>query len=75
MMAPRKTFGSILDEHHGAGPGYDLFRLALALIILAAHCSGISGSAGLLSALLKEIAGFIWPSTSSIVDQAVSFTP
>jgi peptidoglycan/LPS O-acetylase OafA/YrhL len=43
-----RTFDQILNEHDGAGPGFDLLRLALALAILASHCSGITGDRGIL---------------------------
>jgi len=50
-----KTFGQILKEHDGAGPGFDLLRLALAVAILASHCSGITGERGLLGEIAKGV--------------------
>lgn len=47
-MTREKTFGKILNDHDGAGPGFDLLRLGLALAILASHCSGMTGQRGIL---------------------------
>jgi peptidoglycan/LPS O-acetylase OafA/YrhL len=61
----RKTFGSVLRENDGAGPGFDLLRLALSLAIMASHCSSMSGTRGFLSALMQEILNLIWPTHGS----------
>lgn len=37
------TFGSVLARHRGIGPGFDVLRLALALIIFATHVKWIVG--------------------------------
>jgi peptidoglycan/LPS O-acetylase OafA/YrhL len=50
-----KTFGQILDEHDGVGPGFDLLRLALAVAVLASHCSGITGERGLLGEVAQGL--------------------
>lgn len=43
-----KTFGTLLDDHKGIGPGFDLLRLALSVAILVAHCSAIGGTRGVV---------------------------
>jgi peptidoglycan/LPS O-acetylase OafA/YrhL len=66
-----KTFGQILDEHDGVGPGFDLLRLALAIAILASHCSGITGERGLLGEIAQ---GFLhlFGHTAPTVDPEIS---
>src|SRR5581483_7838159 len=70
-----KTFGSILNDYNGAGPGFDVLRLSLALVILAAHCSGISGTRGFLSSELQQLLQytlhFFWPSHQQTVLQSL----
>jgi peptidoglycan/LPS O-acetylase OafA/YrhL len=56
----KRTFGSILAENNGIGPGFDLLRLALALSILAGHCSAAAGIKGFLSIVLSNIVGLVW---------------
>ena len=41
-MSERRTFGSILNEHRGDGPGFGLLRLLLAAIILVMHAHYLS---------------------------------
>ena len=36
-VTSRRTVGSVLAEHGGYGPGFDLLRLALALLVMAFH--------------------------------------
>jgi peptidoglycan/LPS O-acetylase OafA/YrhL len=50
-----------LSENNGAGPGFDLLRLALAVIILVGHCSGMSGTGGFMSAVMQNFLQFVWP--------------
>ena len=38
-----KTFGGILEESRGIGPGFALLRIALAILILLAHTGWITG--------------------------------
>jgi peptidoglycan/LPS O-acetylase OafA/YrhL len=60
-MYSRSTFGTILQANNGVGRGFDLLRLALALTIVASHCSSMSGSRGFLSAILLDLLHLIWP--------------
>lgn len=65
----KKSFGSILDEHKGAGPGFDLLRLGLALLILLSHTSRLAGHSGFTAALteaLHQVLSF-FSTTASIV--------
>ncbi|WP_342359369.1 acyltransferase [Terrarubrum flagellatum] len=50
-----RSFGEILDANKGAGPGFDLLRLGLAVAILLSHTSGITGNRGFLSGLLASL--------------------
>jgi peptidoglycan/LPS O-acetylase OafA/YrhL len=51
----RKTFGSILEENKGIGPGFDLLRLGLAVAILVAHAARIGGTRGPIPSLIELI--------------------
>jgi hypothetical protein len=44
-----KTFGGILDENRGIGPGFDLVRIGLAILILIAHTGWITAGVPLPS--------------------------
>ncbi len=59
-----KTFAAILATTRGVGPGFDLLRLALALLIMASHCSFLAGTSGLLSHLLHDVLHGVWPTGS-----------
>jgi peptidoglycan/LPS O-acetylase OafA/YrhL len=50
-----KSFGAILDMNRGAGLGFDLLRLGLAVTILLSHTSGITGHGGVTTSLLNMI--------------------
>lgn len=52
-----KSFGAILDMCGGAGRGFDLLRLGLALGILLAHSSSIMGHSGTTAWLTSLIFG------------------
>jgi peptidoglycan/LPS O-acetylase OafA/YrhL len=41
-----QSFKNILEKNDGAGPGFDLLRLALALLILASHAAPLGGTRG-----------------------------
>jgi peptidoglycan/LPS O-acetylase OafA/YrhL len=45
----RETFGDILKRHGGAGPGFDLLRLALAIAILLSHLAVIGDTRGIFA--------------------------
>ena len=49
------TFKAILDENGGAGMGFDLLRLVLAILILLTHCSWLVGTSGVLTSILNSI--------------------
>ena len=49
------TFGQILDRNRGAGPGFDLLRMGLAVSIYISHCSMMAGNHHLLSNLLASL--------------------
>jgi peptidoglycan/LPS O-acetylase OafA/YrhL len=49
------TFKAILDENGGAGMGFDLLRLVLAILILLSHCSWLVGTSGVLTSILNSI--------------------
>src|SRR5262249_53687635 len=49
------TFQTILDDNGGAGMGFDLLRLALAILILLIHCSWIVGTGGVTTSILNSI--------------------
>jgi peptidoglycan/LPS O-acetylase OafA/YrhL len=38
----KRTFGSIMQEHRGIGPGFDFVRLALAFSVVVFHCFQVS---------------------------------
>lgn len=59
MTAKSRTFAEILDAYGGAGPGFDLLRLALAVSILASHCASIGHTAGFFPSLAHFLLGFI----------------
>lgn len=64
-----RSFGSILDKNRGAGPGFDLLRLGLALLILLSHTSRLAGHSGFTASvtqMLTDMLSFFGP-TSSIV--------
>ncbi len=65
-MYSRSTFGTILKANNGVGRGFDLLRLALALTIMASHCSSMSGTRGFLSAILQDLLHLIWPVSGGI---------
>jgi peptidoglycan/LPS O-acetylase OafA/YrhL len=68
----QKTIAHVLDENDGIGPGFDFLRLALAIIILLAHCSGISGTHGFLSSVLRHWLDVIWPHVQAQTAAAIS---
>jgi peptidoglycan/LPS O-acetylase OafA/YrhL len=49
------TFQTILDDNGGAGRGFDVLRLALAILILLTHCSWIVGTSGVMTSILNSI--------------------
>jgi peptidoglycan/LPS O-acetylase OafA/YrhL len=49
------TFKAILDENGGAGRGFDLLRLVLAIFILLSHLSWIVGTSGVTTSILNFI--------------------
>ena len=49
------TFQTILDDNGGAGQGFDVLRLALAILILLSHCSWIVGTSGVMTSILNYI--------------------
>ena len=51
----RRTFGDILKENDGVGPGFDLLRLLLALAILLAHLAPIGGTRGLVPSIIDAV--------------------
>jgi peptidoglycan/LPS O-acetylase OafA/YrhL len=55
----RSTFGEILKQHNGVGPGFDLLRLALAVSILVSHCSAIGGTRGIIPSLMDLFMRFV----------------
>ena len=54
-MRSSKTFGGILDQNRGAGPGFDLLRIGLAVSIFASHASTMAGNNHLLSTILASL--------------------
>ena len=46
-MQPGDTFDSVLQRYRGAGPGFDVLRILLAMIIFAGHARWASGLAGM----------------------------
>jgi peptidoglycan/LPS O-acetylase OafA/YrhL len=65
------TFKAILDENGGAGRGFDVLRLALAILILFTHCSWLVGTRGLTTSILNSIF-HISPETASTLAQATT---
>jgi len=49
------SFGAILDLNKGAGLGFDSLRLALAIMILLSHTSGLTGHSGITTGILNSI--------------------
>lgn len=49
------TFQKILDDNGGAGRGFDVLRLVLAILILLTHCSWIVGTSGVMTSILNSI--------------------
>ena len=49
------TFQTILDDNGGAGKGFDVLRLVLAVLILLTHCSWIVGTGGVMTSILNSI--------------------
>ena len=49
------TFKTILDDNGGAGMGFDVLRLALAILILLVHSSWIVGTGGVTTSILNFI--------------------
>ena len=49
------TFQTILDDNGGAGMGFDVLRLVLAILILLTHCSWIVGTSGVTTSILNAI--------------------
>ncbi len=50
-----KSFGQILDMNRGTGLGFDIVRLALAILILFSHTSGIIGTHGTITGIMNWI--------------------
>ena len=68
-----KTFGEILDRNRGAGKGFDLLRLGLALLILVSHMSSIVGHSGTTAWLTSLFFGSdpqVPAATAQVVSQA-----
>ena len=65
------TFETILDDNGGAGKGFDVLRLALAVLILLTHCSWIVGTGGVMTSILNSIF-HISPETVSRLAQATT---
>lgn len=66
-----KTFQSILDECRGAGKGFDILRLGLAICILLSHSSGIVGTSGVTASIMNSIF-HVSPQTAAKLVQATS---
>src|SRR5215813_9065754 len=49
----RETFENILLKNGGAGPGFDLLRLVLAIAILLAHIAGLLGTSGIIPSTIN----------------------
>lgn len=47
MLGRVKTFGDVLDQHRGVGPGFDVLRILLAATIFYGHAKWTSGHAHL----------------------------
>jgi peptidoglycan/LPS O-acetylase OafA/YrhL len=65
------TFKTILDENGGAGMGFDVLRLVLAVLILLTHCSWLVGTSGLTTSILNYIF-HISPETASTLARATT---
>jgi peptidoglycan/LPS O-acetylase OafA/YrhL len=65
------TFQTILDDNGGAGKGFDVLRLALAILILLVHCSWIVGTSGVTTSILNYLF-HISPETASRLTQATT---
>jgi peptidoglycan/LPS O-acetylase OafA/YrhL len=63
------TFQTILDDCGGAGRGFDILRLALAILILLSHTSWIVGTSGVTASILNSIF-HLSPETASRLAQA-----
>ncbi|WP_375428187.1 acyltransferase family protein [uncultured Sphingomonas sp.] len=63
----RKTFGQILEENKGAGPGFDALRLALALAILLAHLASVGGTRGVFAEFWNLLASLYSASPPDVV--------
>lgn len=46
-LEPTDTFGTVLARNRGVGPGFDVARMSLALLIFIGHAKWISGAASL----------------------------
>ncbi len=69
----RKTLDDVLNKHGGAGPGFDLLRLALALAILLSHLASVGGTRGIIPSTINAFLhlfghGTISPSDVAPVD-------
>jgi peptidoglycan/LPS O-acetylase OafA/YrhL len=53
-MSRMKTFDNILQENRGAGPGFDLLRIGLAILILVAHTGWITGGSPTAGVMLPH---------------------
>jgi peptidoglycan/LPS O-acetylase OafA/YrhL len=67
------TFKQILDENGGAGRGFDVLRLALAILILLTHTSWLVGTSGLTTSVLNSIF-HISPQAATALAQATTTT-
>ena len=46
-LAPGEAIGSVLARYRGVGPGFDLLRILLAMVIFYGHTRWIAGSSGM----------------------------
>ena len=67
-----KTFGSILKEHGGLGPGFDILRLGLAIAILVAHASHLGGTRGPVPELINLLMSFLGHAHAAPLDATVA---
>ena len=51
-MRTKITFGQILTEQRGIGPGFDYLRIGLALAIFLAHISAVGGTRGIIPSII-----------------------
>ncbi|VXC69568.1 Acyltransferase [Sphingomonas sp. 8AM] len=73
-----QTFGTILDKNRGAGKGFDLLRLGLALLILVSHLSSIVGHSGTtawLTSLLFGTDASVHAATADVAARAPTLMP